>query len=79
MPLGNLPAGQSDPYRTVQPAGPFGQRSEEWLAQQEALAGRGYRPKPQFASLISTVQDNPPRKSRPLPTVPVEHSDELFA
>jgi hypothetical protein len=76
--LGHLPAGQPHPYRTVEPAGSFGEGSEERLAEQEALPAGRHRPKPQFASLIPSMQHDPPPEYRPFVPIPFEHPDELF-
>ena len=77
--LGHLAASQSNSHCAIQPAGSFGQSTEQRLAQQQALTGRSYRPKPQFASLISPMQYNTPGKSRPLLPVPFEYPDQLLA
>jgi hypothetical protein len=69
--LTDLSTGQPDPDRTIQPAGAFRQGSQQRLAQQEAFPRGGYRPKPQFASLISPMQDDSPGKDRPFVPIPV--------
>jgi hypothetical protein len=79
MTLSNLAAGQPHPNRAIQPAGSIDESHQERLAQQEALATRGHCPKPQFPSLIPTVQDYPPPECRAVVLVPIQHSDELFA
>jgi hypothetical protein len=77
--LGHLSTGQPNPYRAVEPTGPFGECCEERLAEQEALSAWCDRPKPQFSSLIPTMQHDAPPEYRPFVPVPFEHSDELFA
>jgi hypothetical protein len=79
MTLGHLAAGQPNPHRAIQPAGALSQRGEQRLAQQQALTGGSYRPKPQFASLVSPMQYNTPGKSRPLLPVPFKYPDQLLA
>ncbi len=77
--LGDLSAGQPNPNRAVQPAGPFGQGGQERLTQKETLPGRGDRPEPQFASLVPPVQYHSPAERRSFLPIPFEHSDELLA
>jgi adenosylmethionine-8-amino-7-oxononanoate aminotransferase len=79
VPLGYLATSQPDPHCAIQPAGPRGQRTEQRLAQQQALTRWSYRPKSQFASLISPMQDNAPGKGRPFLPVPFEHPNQLLA
>jgi hypothetical protein len=77
--LGHLPASESNPYRTIQPAWAFRQAGQQRLAQEKAFPTRGDRPKPQSASLIALVQYHAPGIGRSLLAIPVEHSDKLFA
>jgi hypothetical protein len=79
MDLSGLPAGQSDPDCSIQPAGTLRQAREERLAQKEALPSGSHRPEPQFASLVSPVQYNSPGERRPFLAIPFEHSDELLS
>jgi hypothetical protein len=79
MILGDVPAGQAHPDRPIEPTGPRRQGGQQRLSQNEALAGRGHRSKPQFASLISPVQYHPPGKYRPFVPIPIKHSDELLS
>jgi len=74
-----LAACQSYSHRAIQPARTFRKRAQQRLGQEEAFSRRGYRPEPQFASLISPVQHHPPAKNRPLVPVPVQHPEQLLA
>jgi hypothetical protein len=79
MTLGYLAASEPDPDGAIQPAGTFGQGTQERLGEQEAFPGRGHRSEPQFASLVSPVQHHAPAKGRPFLPIPVEHSEQLLA
>ncbi len=77
--LGNLAACQPYSHRAIQPARTFRKRAQQGLGQKQAFSRRGYRPKPQFASLISAVQHHSPTKNRPLVPVPIQHPEQLLA
>ena len=79
MPLSHLPAGQTDPYRSIQPTGVFCQSGEEGLAQQEALSAWGDSTEPQSASFVTLVQHHTPGIGWSLLPIPVQNSDKLFA